>query len=133
MQDKPKDRRKHTRVSLKLGAELQLDDSVPVSGTIKNISFSGAFMYCLNPANIPVGRTGLLKIILQPDPHINIIIFRCEVVRIDESGAGIRFINIDINGYQQFKNLMIYNSTDPDALLAELEKNPGLDIYRGNQ
>jgi len=53
-------------------------------------------MYCLNPANIPVGRTGLLKIILQPDPHINIIIFRCEVVRIDESGAGIRFINIDI-------------------------------------
>jgi c-di-GMP-binding flagellar brake protein YcgR len=132
MQENPKDRRKHTRVSLNLGVELQLDDGVTVTGKLKNISFSGVFMYCVNPANITVDRTGLLKVFLHSDPHINIINFRCQVVRTDDSGAGIKFINIDIEGYQQFKNLMIYNSADPDALLAELEKNPGLDIYKGN-
>lgn len=41
------------------------------------------------------------------------------------------FINIDVKGYQLFKNLMIYNSSDADALMAELRKNPGLDIYKG--
>jgi c-di-GMP-binding flagellar brake protein YcgR len=131
MRDNPKDRRKHTRVALELEAELQLDNSITAEGKTKNISFSGIFMYCVNAANIPVGGNGSLKIFLQADPHINIINFRCQVVRTDESGVGIRFINIDVNGYQQFKNLMIYNSSDPDMLLAELEKNPGLDIYKG--
>jgi len=131
MTDNPKDRRKHTRISLELDTELQLDNDSIFKGKIKNISFSGVFMYCINSANMSVGSTGLLRIILQADPHPNTINIRCEVVRTGESGAGIRFINIDIRGYQQFKNLMIYNSTDPDMLLAELEKHPGLDIYKG--
>lgn len=131
MQDNPKDRRKHTRVSIELTTELQLDTGVSVKGKIRNISFSGAFMSFVSPANIPAGGTGSLKIFLLSDPIISTINFRCQVVRTDESGAGIKFINIDVEGYQQFKNLMIYNSTDPDALLSELEKHPGLDIYKG--
>jgi len=131
MQNSPKDRRKHTRIPLELETELQLDDARIIPGKIRNISFSGVFMHCVNSTDIPVGRTGFLKIFLQTVPHPNIIGIRCQVVRTDESGAGIRFINIDVEGYQLFKNLMIYNSTDPDTLLAELEKNPGLDIYKG--
>jgi hypothetical protein len=131
MQDNLKDRRKHTRISLGLESELQLSDNVSYAGKIKNISFSGVFMYCVNSTDIPIGGTGLLKLFLQSGPHRNVINFRCEVVRTDESGAGIKFISTDVNGYQQFKNLMLYNSTDPDTLLAELEKNPGLDIYIG--
>lgn len=132
MTDNPKDRRKHTRITLELDAELHLDNGRVIKGKVKNISFSGVFMHHINSANISVGSTGMLKIILQADPHPNIINIRCEVVRTDESGAGIKFVNIDIRGYQQFKNLMIYNSTDPDTLLAELEKHPGLDIYKGD-
>lgn len=131
MRDNPKDQRKHTRITLELGAELQLDESGFFRGKTKNISFSGVFMHCVDSENIPVGRTGLLKIFLQPSPHPSIITIHCQIVRTDESGAGIRFINIDVKGYQQFKNLMIYNSTDPDKLLAELEDHPGLDIYKG--
>ncbi|MBI5663862.1 MAG: PilZ domain-containing protein [Nitrospirae bacterium] len=132
MRDNPKDRRKHTRVSLQLEAELRLDSGITVTGKIKNISFSGVFINCVDPTSIPVGNDGSLKIFLQAVPHANVITFRCQVVRTDESGAGIRFINIDVEGYHQFKNLMIYNSTDPDILLAELEKNPGLDIYKSD-
>ncbi|MEW6599965.1 MAG: PilZ domain-containing protein [Nitrospirota bacterium] len=132
MPDYPKDRRKHKRITLELETELHLDDGAVIKGKIKNISFSGVFMYCINSANMPVGMPGLLKIYLQTGPNPNTINIRCETVRTDESGAGIKFINIDIAGYQLFKNLMIYNSADPDALLAELEKHPGLDIYKGN-
>ena len=131
MQDNLKERRKHTRISLGLEAELRLSDNVTFAGKIKDISFSGVFMYCVNSADIPSGGTGLLKLLLQAGPHRNVINFRCQVVRTDESGAGIKFINTDVDGYQQFKNLMLYNSADPDKLLAELEKNPGLDIYKG--
>lgn len=130
MFDNTKDLRKHTRIPLELDAELRLDDSGTVNGKIKNMSFSGVYMRCINPEGIPVGRNGLLKIILQAEPHPHIINIRCRIIRTDESGAGIRFINIDIRGYQLFKNLMIYNSADPDKLLAELDKHPGLDIHK---
>ncbi len=131
MQDNPKDRRKHTRISIELEAELKLSDKVSFKGKIRNISFSGVYLHCVNSTNMPVGETGLFKLFLQTDPHPNFINFRCQIVRTDESGAGLRFIDIDIEGYKKFKNLMVYNSTESDKLLAELEKHPGLEIYRG--
>jgi c-di-GMP-binding flagellar brake protein YcgR len=126
-----KDRRKNTRVSLELAAELQLSEHSAYTGKTGNISFSGIYMLSIEAAKIPVGATGMLKLHLQAGPAPNAIAIRCQVVRTDESGAGIRFIHIDIEGYRQFKNLMAYNSPDPDTLLAELAKHPGLEIYKG--
>lgn len=131
MESIQKDRRKNTRISLELEAELQLSGQSAYAGKTRNISFSGVYLQCMNSANIPVGETGLLKLYLQAGPVPHAITIRSQVVRTDEAGAGIRFIHIDIEGYQQLKNLMAYNSPDPDTLLAELKKHPGLEIYKG--
>ena len=127
MQDNPKDRRKHTRLSLEFDAELTLSDNVSYTGKIFNISFSGVFMFCPNAKSIPVGETGFFKIFIQSEPETKKISFKCKVIRTDDRGVGLQFIDIDLEGYQKFKNLMLYNSSDPDTLLAELEKHPGID------
>ena len=131
MQNIKKDRRKNTRISLELEAELQLSGHGAYTGKTRDISFSGVYLLCMHAAKIPVGATGLLKLYLQAGPVPNAIAIKSQVVRTDESGAGIRFIHIDIEGDRQFKNLMAYNSPDPDTLLSELAKHPGLEIYKG--
>ncbi|RJQ14167.1 MAG: PilZ domain-containing protein [Nitrospiraceae bacterium] len=127
--ERPEDRRKNTRLSIQLEAELHLPGDAVYRGKTKNISFSGVYLECLKSSAIPVVNDPCtLKLILQSGPNPNIISFQCRVVRTDKSGAGIRFISVDMNGYRQFKNLLVYNSKDPDKLLDELNRNPGLDI-----
>lgn len=131
MQDHAKERRKNTRLSLNLEAELVLSSNITCHGKIRNISFSGIYMPFVNVSEISPGDSGVLKLFLDSQPGKSMITFACEVVRIDESGVGVKFINVDVEGYEKFKNLMLYNSPDPDKLLAELKKNPGLDIFKG--
>ncbi|RJQ56708.1 MAG: PilZ domain-containing protein [Nitrospiraceae bacterium] len=127
MKENPKEKRKHTRISISLDAELQINDKT-YRGKTKDISFSGIFMFCPDPANIPADKTGFIKLVLKPGPNPKIITFHCKVVRTSESGAGVKLIRVDMEGYQQFKNLMVYNSPNPDVLLEELNKHPGLEI-----
>ncbi len=128
MQNYPDERRKNTRIPLQLHAELHLPNNDIFSGQTENISFSGVYLTCVNSTNIPVGESGVFKIFLQAQPNPKIIEFKCRIVRIDENGSGIRFLNVDVKDYQQFKNLMVYNSPNPDKLLDELEQNPGIVI-----
>jgi hypothetical protein len=126
------DRRKHTRISFELPAELKLAGNAVFQGKMINLSFSGAYLTCFDSANVPVGETGTFKLVLQPGPRPQAIHLKCRTVRSDDAGVGINFISIDIEGYHQFKNLMTYNSPEPDKLFAELEKNPGLEIHKGD-
>jgi len=127
MENNPQEKRKHTRISINIDAELQTSNGT-FRGKMKNVSFSGIFIYCANSANIIIGETCYLKLILQTEPHPNIINFQCKIIRTDASGVGVRLTRVDMEGYQKFKNLMVYNSSNPDNLLDELNKNPGLEI-----
>jgi c-di-GMP-binding flagellar brake protein YcgR len=122
-----RERRKHTRISINMNAELQAGNEI-YRGKVKNISFSGGFIYCADAANLIIGETCSLKLILQPEPHTNIVAFQCKIIRTDATGVGIKLTRVDMDGYQKFKNLMVYNTPDPDSLLDELNKYPGLEI-----
>ncbi len=128
MQSDPKEKRKHTRIQLEFDVELKIDNGALYHGKTKNISFSGLYLYVSNAKDISSGTTGTLTLMRDSQTAENVISFKCQIVRSVDSGVGIRFISIDISGYQEFKNLMIYNSGDPDKLQAELEKDPGLNI-----
>jgi len=121
------ERRKNSRNSLQQDSELTLTEEAVYKGKIKNVSFSGVYMYCPNSKSIPIGETGSFKIFIKSQQKIETISFMCQVIRTDDEGVGLKFIDLDLDGYQKFKNLMLYNSSDPDTLLAELEKHPGID------
>jgi c-di-GMP-binding flagellar brake protein YcgR len=130
MSEQTVERRKNSRIALQIEAELQLSEKAVHRGKTRNISFSGVYMSCMNASSIPVGETGFFKLFMEPSSGADAIQFMCQVVRIDDTGTGLKFIDIDLEGYQKFKNIMLYNSPDPDKLLAELDANPGLDIRR---
>ncbi len=128
MKDKLKAKRKNTRYHIELEATIILSDNSSFKGKTKNLSFGGAYLYCVDSMSVPEGETCFFELTLKGSPHPSIIKFYCNVIHVDDAGFGLKFINIDISDYERFKNLMVYNSPDPDALLAELEKSPGLDI-----
>ncbi len=128
MQSSPKEKRKHSRIHLEFDAELQIDNGSVYHGKTKNISFGGLYLYTSNAIDISIGATATLTLLRDSQTAQNEINFKCQVVHSHESGVGVKFISIDLNGYQEFKHIMVYNSTEGDKLQAELEKDPGLSI-----
>ncbi|MBC8413775.1 PilZ domain-containing protein [bacterium] len=124
-----KNRRKHTRVKFEIDFELILSD-MKIAGMTKNLSFGGAYLICESGVNPGEGQKGTLRLILNPMPQELAISFTGRIVHVEEGGLGLKFLSIDLEGYQEFKNLMIYNSSDPDKLRQELEKDPGLIIKK---
>jgi c-di-GMP-binding flagellar brake protein YcgR len=123
-----KERRKHTRVPLCFHAELSFADGEIYDGLTENISFGGAYIVCEGLADTLRRDSCTVTIISPSDDEPLRIPIKCRIVRAEQRGVGIRFISMDINDYHKFKKLMVYNSSEPDTLLAELEKDPGLAV-----
>ncbi len=128
MKNKLKAKRKNTRYHIELEATLILSDNTSFKGKTKNLSFGGAYIFCVDSISVPENEKCFFELSLEGSPQPSILKFYCNIVHADEVGVGLKFISIDLFDYEQFKNLMIFNSTDPDALLAELEQNPGLEV-----
>lgn len=130
MKDKLKAKRKNTRYHIELDAAIILSDNTSFKGKTKNLSFGGAYVYCIDSSSVPEGKKCFFELTLEGSPQSSTLKLYCTIVHANEVGVGLKFISIDILDYEQFKNLMIFNSPDPDALLAELETNPGLEINK---
>lgn len=130
MKNKLKAKRKNTRYHIELVATIILSDKSTFKGRTKNLSFGGAYLYCVDSISVPEGETCFLELSLEGSPHPTTIKLYCNIIHVDDTGLGLKFINIDIFDYEQFKTLMVFNSPDPDVLMAELEKSPGLEIKK---
>lgn len=123
------ERRKHTRLPLKMKAELIFEDGSTFEGQTRDISFGGAFLCCQTAMPSPLkGSNGVLKIIFQNGTADNALEIECFHVRSGKKGIAVQFKAIDIIAYNKFEKMMIYNAPDPEILSAELDKYPGLLI-----
>jgi len=123
-----KDKRKHTRLAIKIPAKLTFGNDCAVEGMTHNLSFGGAYIALRDSADAHSGDACQLSLVLQGGPDPIEIQLTCEVVHVIGTGLGIRFLGIDATHYQDFQFLMINNSDDPEKLLEELSHNPGLEI-----
>ncbi len=57
-----------------------------------------------------------------------LIEFQCKFVRKQQNGIAVKFTSVNAFHYEHFKNLMVMNGDDPEKLLNELERSPGLII-----
>jgi hypothetical protein len=122
-----KEHRKHTRIPLQLTAEIRSSNGEIFKGGTKNISFGGTFLQIPNSAKLKQGEHCYFSIILQEEAERLSIDFNSEVIYIQRSGIGLRFISINgTDAYNHFKKLMAMNSPTPDKLLDELELHPGI-------
>ncbi|OGQ96570.1 MAG: hypothetical protein A2521_15465 [Deltaproteobacteria bacterium RIFOXYD12_FULL_57_12] len=123
--------RKHTRLPLAMDVELTLADGSVHKGWTRNISFGGMLVGVAGQLAITAGELLELALIMHSREPRLAIEFECRVVHQGDAGLGLQFIAMDIGVYQHFMNLMVLNSPNPDALLEELRKNPGLLVKNG--
>lgn len=50
---------------------------------------------------------------------------KCEVIRETNEGFAVTFEEMDIETYQHLKNIVLYNSDDPEAFLKQCQERPG--------
>lgn len=118
--------RRHMRLPLEISAEIKLANGSEGRGKTINISFGGALVEFSEPLQIRSGDHCELSMILSQGDRDMVIRFRCEAVHVGGYGVGFRFLTMDIAGYNHFKKLMTLNSPDPERLLEEIRRHPGL-------
>lgn len=107
------ERRKTSRLSLKIKGKLVIGGDLTLKGHTGNISFGGAFMEL---DKVPIFRVGdyvSLELLSR-------IKFTCEIIHFNECGVGLRFDFILIRYYEHFKEMMLHNAPDRERIIKEL-------------
>ena len=126
------EKRKHKRLNLQIEAKLEDTDGNIYKGKTNNISFGGLFIE-LSPVTLNKDDKCNITLLLNTDESENIIpiAFECKIVHARKKGYGVQYICIDgLDAYNHFEKLMVLNSDEPEILMTELEKNPGLIVKK---
>jgi len=123
------DRRKYTRIAIKLSVKIEPEHGEMIEGTTRNISFGGAMVdMAAVPCPLQPGDKCRLFLILSSENNLQIELFSRvvhKVIHIDGESVGFEYISVEgLDAFQHFKNMMVLNSQDPDQVLQELEKEP---------
>ena len=124
------ERRKHTRLPIALKVEMKLQNGDHCLGNTINVSFGGILADFPDFPPVTLGDSCQVSILLSEEgPERMAIELECQVMRQDEGKLGFQFMKfttMDLESFIHFKNLMLLNSPDPEAILQELELNPGI-------
>jgi len=118
------DKRRFTRVPFKMKTKMTVGDTVFDADEICNLSIGG----CLLPFDAPYadGTPCQVEILLNEEAPDMIVCVDGEIIRRDHGMIAVRFIRIDPDSLFHLRNIIRYNSSDPDMIEEEIEKHPGL-------
>ena len=109
-----KERRRNARVEFKTTVNLQFDGQQYKDCAVSNLSVKGLFV-----RGITDRRQGeKCKISLQLSGSSSELILNMKgvIVRVTPEGVGIHFEEINFDSFYHLKNIVYYNSEDPDSL-----------------
>ena len=120
----PEEKRRFTRVSFSVKAELTANNVLYTAEEITNLSVGG----CLLPieADLEPGKVCLLKILLSGTATELSIQVEGKIVRCKSGTMAIRFTRIEPDNLFHLQNIIRYNYPDTDKVEHELGKHPGL-------
>ncbi len=114
------ERRKQTRVHFETQVVLKSEGSEIISNVnSRDISLKGIFIR--TKKKIPIGAPCDIQILLTGTTNPLYLNLRGRIVRHANSGLGLHFDSIDADSYIHFKNLLMYNASDPDAMEKEFK------------
>ncbi|MBW2107645.1 MAG: PilZ domain-containing protein [Deltaproteobacteria bacterium] len=118
------EKRRFTRVPFKMEAEVRVGDMVYRSAEISNLSVGG----CLLPicGDLQVGTQCRVKISLGGAGQDVAVVAEGLVVRIQRDAVAIKFTSVDPDSLFHLRNIIRYNSADPDAVDREIRDHSGI-------
>ena len=113
------EKRKNTRVSFNTHVVLKCNEVeiMAVAGS-KDISMKGIFVE--TDRKLPVGTQCDVGILLSGTTSTLSLSMKGIIVRDTPTGMGIHFESIEVDSYYHLKNLIMYNSSNPDAIEDEI-------------
>ena len=115
------ERRKYIRVPFKAVAclwSLKQDAKEIRCDQTRDISLKG--LYCYSDTKFSAGTPCELELHLTSTSSKLVLFLKVRVVRTDEKGMGIRFEEIDLDSFLLLKDILNYNSGDPEQIDLEL-------------
>jgi hypothetical protein len=115
------ERRKHIRVPFKTTAclwSLKQDAKEIRCDQTRDISLKG--LYCYSDTKFSTGTPCELELHLESTNSKLVLFFKGRVVRTDEKGMGIRFEEMDLDSFLLLKDILNYNTGDPEQIDQEL-------------
>lgn len=107
------DRRKKLRVDFKTSIILKTDQSeIHIEGNSKDLSLKGIFIH--TQENTAVGTKCRVEVKLTGMTEQLNLYMQGKIIRRDQNGIAVEFESMDLDSYTHLKNLVRYNTTDPD-------------------
>jgi PilZ domain len=119
--------RDFTRVPLHIRADIR-SGKAAVSGKAGDVSVKGLFVACTHSMTVGADCKVALSLVGGVEPIE--IDARGTVVRAIPEGVGVEFSEIDPEGYEHLRNLVLYNTPDDDAEAVEEELDSSVGLKR---
>ena len=113
-----KERRKNTRVPFQTTADVVFGDKRYSNCATENLSVKG--LSVLGVTGHTLGETCDLSLALSGSTSQLRLTMKAEIVRMEADRIGLHFIEIDLDSFYHLKNIIYYNSEDPDTIEQEL-------------
>ena len=115
------DRRQFSRLeSLEVHVRFEAEGGRAVESKGHQISANGLFV--LTDESPAVGTRGEIEM----DFNGLRMWAKMEVARVTDEGFGVRFSEVDLASFEHLRNLIVFNSTDPERAKLEFDSHVGL-------
>lgn len=111
-------RRKNSRVPFQATISLDFPNKSHEECETRDLSIKGVFV--VGVTGHQAGDKCLVSLRLAGSTSNLTLKMKGEVVRVKEDGLGLHFYEIDLDSFYHLKNILYYNSGDPDKLQEEL-------------
>ena len=116
------ERRRFTRVSFSVKAEMQLNDVLYEVEKLLNLSVGGCLLSMKE--EFDRGTPCIIRILLTGTNNELSIRVEGEVLRCGREGVAVKFTHIDPDSLYHLQSIILYNSSDPEDVEQELIKHP---------
>lgn len=116
-------KRLHSRISLKVLAELSSRSNTLYKGYAKNFSFGGMFLNCAQAVYLPSKHICRLRIFFSETDEGRIVELKCRCIRTNEEGFAVRFVSITQDHYALLQELIREQTDEAEKLFEENLKN----------
>lgn len=113
-----RERRRNTRVPFQTTADVVFRDKRYQQCATENLSVKGISV--LGITGHQLGETCDLSLALSGSTSHLRLTMKGKVVRVDADRIALNFIEIDLDSFYHLKNIIYYNSNDPDTIEQEL-------------
>ncbi len=116
-----KERRKNTRVPFEASVDLRFKGKTFKDCDIRNLSING--MFVLGGLKRNIGERCDITLHLTGAKTKVSLRMKANIVRLEETGIGLHFYEMDLDSFHHLKNIVYYNSLNPDDMEDEFLDN----------